>query len=202
MDAETLKRIFEPFFTTESEHGGTGLGLASAYGIIHNHGGVINVYSELGQGSTFNIYLPSSKKDVEKEEQALHKDLLSGSGGILLIDDEPMILDSTSKLLKMLGYTLYTAANGQEALTIYLEKQGNIDLVILDMIMPIMSGSVVLKMLKDINSDVKVILSSGYSMHNEIQKVMEIGCWDFIQKPYNLKELSHVIHRAIYSSET
>jgi two-component system cell cycle sensor histidine kinase/response regulator CckA len=201
MDEETLRRIFEPFFTTKSQEGGTGLGLALAYGIIRNHGGVINAYSELGQGATFNIYLPSSKTNVKKEDQTPRKDLLSGNGNILLVDDESTILDPMSKLLKKLGYTVYPTTSGQEALSAYREKQGSIDLVILDMIMPGMSGSQVLTALKDINPDVKVVLSSGYSMKGEVRKVMEMGCCGFIQKPYNFEELSNIVHQALTGRE-
>jgi two-component system, cell cycle sensor histidine kinase and response regulator CckA len=197
MDSETLKRIFEPFFTTKAHEGGTGLGLASAYGIIRNHGGIINAYSEFGQGSTFTIYLPSSGKKVTEEDQASAKDLRTGSGSILLIDDEPMILGSTSEMLKSLGYTVYPAANGQEAVAVYMDKKDRIDLVILDMILPGMSGAQVLKMLKDTNPGVKVILASGYSMQGEVQKVMDSGCQGFIQKPYRLAELSRLVHEVI-----
>ena len=199
MDSETIRQIFEPFFTTKAEEGGSGLGLASAYGIIRNHGGIINVQSKPGQGSTFNIYIPSSEKKIEKEEdQVSDRGLLSGSGGLLLIDDEPMILSTTSEMLRILGYTVYQAASGQEAVSIYLEKKDKIDLVILDMILPGMTGSQVLKMLQDINPDVKIILSSGYIMHGEVQKVMEAGCCGFIQKPYRYSELSSIVHRILY----
>jgi two-component system cell cycle sensor histidine kinase/response regulator CckA len=200
MDAETLMRIFEPFFTTKAKQGGTGLGLASAYGIIRNHGGAINAYSRLGAGSTFNIYLPSSIKKVHEEDQKTDSGLRSGSGGILLVDDEPMILGPASEVLKMLGYTVYQTASGQEAVSTYLQKKENIDLVILDMILPGMSGSQTLKMLKDINPAVKVILSSGYSMQGEVRKVMEMGCLGFIQKPYNFTDLSNIVYSTINSS--
>ena len=200
MDRETIKKIFEPFFTTKSKQGGTGLGLASAYGIIRNHGGIINAYSEPGQGATFNIYLPSSatKEEGEKDQQA-DKRPSSGSGGVLLIDDEAMILDTASEILKMLGYVVYRAGSGQEGVSIYHEKKNRIDLVILDMIMPGINGPQVLKMLKEINPDVKVILSSGYSMQGEVQKVMESGCVAFIQKPYNILELSSIVQQVLHS---
>lgn len=202
MDPETLRRIFEPFFTTKGQAGGTGLGLASAYGIIRNHGGIITAYSEPGQGSTFHIYLPSSQKNAEKEEQFTDKDLLSGSGRILLIDDEPMILSTASELLKKLGYTVYQAASGQEAVATYMEKKGRIDLVILDMILPGMSGAQVLKMLQDICPGVKVILASGYGLQGEVRKVMEMGCQAFIQKPYRFAELSLMVHQALFPEKT
>jgi len=199
MDQITLKRIFEPFFTTKSEQGGTGLGLASAYGIIRNHGGIINGYSEPGQGSTFNIYLPSSEKKDEKEEvHTQDKRLFLGSGVILIVDDESSILETASELLKMLGYTVYKAESAQEAVSIYRDKN-DIDLVILDMILRGTSGSEVLKALKTINPDVKVILSSGYGLQGEIRKVMEMGCIGFIQKPYNFRDLSRAVYQAMKS---
>jgi two-component system, cell cycle sensor histidine kinase and response regulator CckA len=198
MDGETLKRIFEPFFTTKSDKGGSGLGLASAYGIIRNHGGIIKATSKPGVGSTFNIFLPSSKKNFEEENEAANKGLVFGRGGILLVDDEPMILSSASELLKMLGYTVYQSASGQEAVSTYLAKKDYIDLVILDMILPGMSGAQVLKMLKESNPDVKIILSSGYGMQGEVQNVMESGCRGFIQKPYLFTELSSIVHQVLF----
>ncbi len=197
MDGDTLKRIFEPFFTTKSHTGGSGLGLASAYGIIRNHGGAIQAESEPGAGATFNLYLPSSGKKVINEDKAPDKSLLSGSGGILLVDDEPMILEPAMEILTMMGYTVYPVASGQQAVATYLEKQEKINLVILDMILPGMSGSQVLQMLKERNPDVKVILSSGYSLQGEVLKVMEMGCLGFIQKPYRFSDLSKIVHQAI-----
>ncbi|HOI75681.1 MAG TPA: cache domain-containing protein [Syntrophales bacterium] len=199
MDRETLKRIFEPFFTTRSQEGGTGLGLASAYGIIRNHGGLIKAYSEPGRGSTFNVYLPSSEERVPAEDQGPSEDLLTGSGGILLVDDEPMILESASRMLGALGYTVYPAASGQDAVSMYMEKRDRIDLVILDMILPGISGAQVLRMLREIDPGVRVVLSSGYGLQGEVQKVMESGCRGFIQKPYSMKELSGFLHRVLSS---
>ncbi len=200
MDRETLKRIFEPFFTTRAQEGGTGLGLASAYGIIRNHGGLIKAYSEPGRGSTFNIYLPSSEEKAGEEREGTTGGLLAGSGGILLVDDEPMILEPTARMLGGLGYTIYQAASGQDAVSIYMEKRDRIDLVILDMILPGMSGSQVLAMLRDIDPGVRVILSSGYGLQGEVQKVMEAGCRGFIQKPYSMKELAGIVSRVLCST--
>ncbi len=202
MDAKTLEKIFEPFFTTKSEQGGTGLGLASSYGIIRNHGGIINAYSEPGHGATFHIYLPSSEKKVEKEETPLQdKGLLRGTGGVLLIDDEPFILELGSELLTMLGYTVYQAENKEDALFIYRENMDRIDLIILDMILRGTSGSEVLKTLRTINPEVKVILSSGYGLQGEVQRVMEMGCLGFIQKPYNFSDFSRIVHSALNPPE-
>lgn len=198
MDHETLTRIFEPFFTTRSQQGGTGLGLASSYGIIRNHGGAIHAYSEPGKGSTFSIYLPSSLGKVTEQDQAKPKGLRTGSGSVLLVDDEPTILDTASQLLNMLGYTVFQAASGQEAVDTYREMHDRIDLVILDMIMPGMSGSQTVETLKTINPEVKVILSSGYSLEGEVKKVMEAGCRGFIQKPYIISELAAIVHQVLH----
>lgn len=202
MDKETLKRIFDPFFTTKAQEGGSGLGLASAYGILRSHGGIINAYSEPGQGSTFNIYLPSSAKKAQSEEHLQDKGLQTGSGGILLVDDESAIQETASEMLRALGYTVYQAASGQEALAVYMEKKKHIDLVILDMILPGIGGGQVLKMLQEVNPDVKVILSSGYSMQGEVKKVMDAGCLGFIQKPYRYAELSEMVHQVLHFGKT
>jgi|WetSurMetagenome_2_1015567.scaffolds.fasta_scaffold00139_9 two-component system, cell cycle sensor histidine kinase and response regulator CckA len=198
MDKDTLKRIFEPFFTTRAQQGGTGLGLASAYGIIRNHGGIVNACSEPGHGSKFNIYIPSSeKKNATGQIGKPGKNLLAGSGGILMVDDEPEILNITSQLLEKLGYVVFRAESGRDAIAIYKEKQDLINLVILDMIMPGLSGSQALQGLKEINPHVKVILSSGYSLQGEARDVMEMGCLGFIQKPYKFPELSGIVHKIL-----
>ena len=201
MDQETLMRIFEPFFTTRSQQGGTGLGLASSYGIIRNHGGAIHAYSEPGNGSTFSILLPSSPNRIEKENHAAYKGLRSGSGSILLVDDESTILDTASNLLNILGYTVFQAASGQEAVDTYREMHERIDLIILDMIMPGMSGSQTLETLKMIDPEVKVILSSGYGLQGEVRKVLGTGCRGFIQKPYLISELAAIVHQVLYPKD-
>ncbi|MCE5333072.1 MAG: PAS domain S-box protein, partial [Desulfobacteraceae bacterium] len=200
MDADTLKRVFEPFFTTKLQEGGTGLGLASAYGIIRNHGGFINAYSVPAQGATFNIYLPATEEEVLREEPLPEKDLYPGSGGILVVDDEPAILELASEMLQILGYTVFQAESEAEAVSVYREKQAETDLVILDMILHGTSGAQVLKRLREISPGVKVILSSGYGLQGEVRKVMEMGCLGFIQKPYNFRELSDLVHQVLNPS--
>lgn len=200
MSRETMERIFEPFFSTRAGHGGTGLGLASAYGIIRNHGGMINALSEPGAGSTFNIYLPSSgNKAGSYEEKRVEFPAVEGKGVILIVDDEKSILDVASEFLATLGYTVYIAENEQEAVSIYREKAGEIDLVILDMILRGMSGAQVLRDLREINPEVRVVLSSGYSLQGEVRKVMESGCLGFIQKPYDFTEMSNILHKILHS---
>jgi CheY-like chemotaxis protein len=197
MDEATQKRIFEPFFTTKEMGRGTGLGLASVYGIIKNHGGFINVYSEKGVGTTFNFYLPASKDQVLEQEKALSKTVLKGSETILLVDDEDMIIDVSQDILKLLGYNVLTAKSGEEAIQAYKKNQDKIDMVILDMIMPGMNGGEVYNKLKEIDPDIKVLLSSGYSLNGQAAEILERGCNDFIQKPFNMMDISEKIREIL-----
>jgi PAS domain S-box-containing protein len=196
MDEETQRRLFDPFFTTKNRGRGTGLGLPSAYGIIKNHGGVINVYSEKGSGTTFNLYLPASGKEVA-EDMVVEDTLLAGKETILFVDDEEMIVDVGKDMLESMGYTVITAGSGKAALEIYVERMKDIDLVILDLIMPEMGGEATFEKLKEINPQVKVLLSSGYSINGLADKLLTLGCRGFIQKPYSIKELSARIRETL-----
>ncbi|MDJ0888976.1 MAG: PAS domain S-box protein [Desulfobacterales bacterium] len=191
MDAATRERIFDPFFSTKDEVTGSGLGLASVYGIIKNHSGFIDVYSEKGEGSTFNIYLPASNKKIPKEGPELKQYAVrNGEGTVLLVDDEAIILTVTQKMLERLGYQVLTARSGEEAIELYEEKREEIDLVILDMIMPGMGGGETFDRLKEIDRDVKILLSSGYSINGQAHEILKRGCRGFIQKPFDIEEFS------------
>ena len=192
MDRPTMERIFEPFFTTREMGRGTGLGLASAYGIIQNHGGLINVYSEKGEGSTFSIYLPASSKTVVPEDTSPSR-LEKGQGTLLLVDDEQMILDVGSAMLKKLGYSVHAVASGEEALAHYQKHGETIDLVILDMVMPGMGGGEVFDRLKSMDPEIRVVLFSGYSINGKASEIIDRGCAGFIQKPFNLMQLSEKV---------
>ena len=196
MDKETQNRIFEPFFTTKEMGRGTGLGLASVYGIIKSHGGYIDVESEKGHGTTFTIYLPASDQKIPQADAADDR-LSEGSGTILLVDDEEMVLDVSAKVLNKLGYTVLEAKNGIEAVETYKENQDRVDLIILDMIMPDMSGGEAYDKMKEINPHVRVLLSSGYSIDGQATEILNRGCDGFIQKPFNLKELSAKINKIL-----
>jgi two-component system cell cycle sensor histidine kinase/response regulator CckA len=189
MDESTIAKIFDPFFTTKEMGRGTGLGLASAYGILRNHGGFIAVASKINEGSTFDFYLPASFKEVVKEK-SFEKTLLKGSETILIIDDEDMIIDVTSRMLKKLGYKFLIAQSGHEALELFAAEKNHIDLVILDMIMPGMGGKDTYEALKKINPDVKILLSSGYSISGEAMELINRGCNGYIQKPFSYAQLS------------
>lgn len=196
MDEETQRRIFEPFFTTKSLGRGTGLGLATVYGIIKAHEGIITVYSKPGEGSSFHIYLPASPKEPAREFK-FDEGIARGSGTILVIDDEPMILKVADHLLRALGYHVITASGGKEGLRIYRERGLEIDLVILDMIMPDMEGGEVFESLKRMNSQIKVLLSSGYSINGRAREILKRGCVGFLQKPFTLAELSQKVKDAL-----
>jgi two-component system cell cycle sensor histidine kinase/response regulator CckA len=197
IDKADTARVFEPFFTTKEMGRGTGLGLASVYGIVKGHGGHINVYSEKGQGTTFTIYLPASAREVEAEVRHAPATVQKGQETVLLIDDEEMIIDVGRGLLGELGYTVLAALSGPEALEMYRQNAGRIDIVIMDMIMPGLGGGETFDRLKRINPNVKVLLSSGYSINGQASKIMERGCNGFIQKPFTLKQLSAKIREIL-----
>jgi two-component system cell cycle sensor histidine kinase/response regulator CckA len=190
MDEATRQRIFEPFFTTKEMGRGTGLGLASVYGIIKNHGGFINVYSEKGEGAAFNIYLPASESEVRGRRPEVSEDVRHGDETVLLVDDEDMIIDVGEQLLQKLGYEVLIARSGKEAIEIYEKDKDKIDIVILDMIMPDMSGGDTFDSLKETNPEIKVLLSTGYSIDGQATEILNRGCNGFIQKPFNMKQLS------------
>jgi|GEM_PF-1067739 len=197
MDKETRDRIFEPFFTTKGLASGTGLGMASAYGIIKGHGGYINVDSKIGEGTTFSIYLPATEK-VIKEKKVLSDKVVKGKGIVLLVDDEEMVLEAGEVLLNHLGYEVLLAENGQEALDLYKKHRDKIDLVLLDMVMPVMGGGEAFDRMKEINTNVKVLLSSGYSLEGEAKEILKRGCDAFIQKPFKTEQLSQKIQELLH----
>jgi two-component system cell cycle sensor histidine kinase/response regulator CckA len=193
---EHLPKIFDPFFTTKSLGGGTGLGLSMVYGIIRNHLGAITVESELHQGACFTIYLPESSEFPFQPTEIIQK-TEKGSELILLVDDEEMITGVGKEMLAALGYSVMTAASGFEAIEIAQALKNDIDLVIIDMIMPKMSGGELFDQLMQINPQFRTVLSSGYSVEGDAQKILDRGCRGFIQKPFNLSKLSEKIREIL-----
>ncbi len=189
MDKKTMERIFDPFFTTKEMGRGTGLGLASAYGIIKGHSGYIDVESGEGKGTTFSVFLPASKNKVQKVVISA-KEVIEGTGTVLLVDDEEMILEVGRDLLEAIGYRVLLSRGGKKAIEIYERNRGEIDIVVLDMVMPNMGGGKVYDRMKEIDSNVKVLLSSGYSINGEATEILKRGCNGFIQKPFSMKVLS------------
>lgn len=192
---EVKDHIFEPFYTTKGKGKGTGLGLATVYGIIKNHSGCINCYSEPERGTTFTIYLPVSKKEIIER----HSDIkvIRGNETILVVDDEEDVRNLAKKQLENLGYKVILARDGIEAVEIYKKEKGKIDLVLLDMIMPNIAGKETYCVIKKINPEVKVLLTSGFSQNGKASEILQEGVIGFIQKPFKLCELSKVIYEAL-----
>lgn len=201
MDAETRQKIFNPFFTTKEMGRGTGLGLASVYGIIKNHDGIIDVESRQGEGTTFTVYLPASEKKSEQETLE-SPEIVKGAGTVLLVDDEEMIVEVGAEMIRAIGYDVITASQGHQAIDIYKERGPEIDVVLLDMIMPNMGGGELFDQLKNIDNDVRVILSSGYSLDGKASEIINRGCNGFIQKPFDIKELSGKLHQVIQEDDS
>jgi len=196
MDEATRLKIFEPFFTTKEMGRGTGLGLAFVYGILKNHGGFINVYSEKGEGTTFNIYLPLTDREAQ-QEHLTDDSLIKGSGTILLVDDEEMIREVGQAMLEKLGYRTIVAVGGEQAVDVIKRKGNEIDLVILDLIMPGMDGGQTFDRIMEIRPELPVILSSGYAINGKANDIMQRGCSGFIQKPFNLSGLSQKVQKIL-----
>ena len=197
MDKKTMACIFDPFFSTKGLAKSAGLGLASAYGIIKNHDGYIDVESKKGQGTTFYVYLPASEKKVGEIVKGSEVATERGTGTILLVDDEDMVLDVGTQLLKSLGYSVLEARDGMEAIDIYKKKSGIIDMVFLDIVMPGMSGRDTYDRLREIDPDIKVLLSSGYDIDTQAAEILDRGANSFIQKPFALKDLSQKIKKVM-----
>jgi CheY-like chemotaxis protein len=178
---------------------GTGLGLATVYAIIKNHRGIIRVDSQPGQGTTFHIFLPVSAK-AAVAESTRDDAILRGSGTVLLVDDEDGIRMVAGRILEQLGYHVLSAESGLRALEIYRREGDRIDLVILDMLMPGKGGAETFQDLIGIDPGVRVLLSSGYSLDGEAQRVMAAGARGFIQKPYRLAMLSHKVAEILATS--
>lgn len=196
MSKEVLERIFEPFYTTKSVGAGTGLGLAAVYGTVRGHGGVLDVYSEPGNGTHFRMLLPSSEDPVATGS-AHAAEIVRGTGHVLLVDDEPVIRNLGRDMLRSLGYEVSLADGGEEALAIFRERGDGIDLIVLDLIMPGLNGSQVLAELKRIDNDVRVLIASGFRRDVDLPQADGDGAAGFIGKPFVLSSLSQAVASAL-----
>ena len=194
-----LEKIFDPFFTTKEQGKGTGLGLSMVFGIVKNHGGILEVESDMGAGTLFKVYLPLADGSVEAKDADSSRiaEPEPGRGRILLIDDQETVRDVCSAMLSTLGYTVSTAADGREGVEQYRRFGKDVDLVIVDMIMPNLGGRECFREIKSMNPGVRALLSSGFSLDGSVQEIMDEGIAGFIQKPYRLEELSDAVAKAI-----
>lgn len=201
MDSEIQKHIFEPFFTTKKTGMGTGMGLASVYGTIQNHHGAITVYSEVDKGTVFRIFLPLNDEAGDFDEKKIKKikKIKKGNARILLVDDEQLVRELGADSLRNLGYKVTLCGDGEEAVEYYKKSWKEIDLVILDMIMPKMGGRETFLAMRDINPEIKAVLCSGFSSENESQEILDEGLLGFIAKPFTQSELSEKISSALES---
>jgi CheY-like chemotaxis protein len=189
MDRATIEHIFEPFFTTKGIGQGTGLGLAMVYGIVKSHNGYILCYSEPGHGTTFKIYLPTIEEGPEVQREREMGLPPGGTETILLVDDEEPVRDLGRQMLEIAGYRVLVASDGEEAVAIYIDRMEEVDLVILDLIMPGMGGKACLETLVRLNPRVKVLIASGYSVNGQPEEALRSGARGFVDKPYELRYL-------------
>jgi two-component system, cell cycle sensor histidine kinase and response regulator CckA len=197
MDTKTAAKVFDPFFTTKSKDKGTGLGLAMVYNIVQQHGGFIDVYSELGLGSTFSVYLPVLQEAPQDKSLEIRAELVLGQGLVLVVDDEAMIRHTAREILETCGYSVILAGDGQVGLDIFRQRHSEIAVILLDMLMPKMSGKETYVEMKKIDPHLKVLFSSGFKQDERVEEVLRLGVQGFVQKPYTLQILSTAIHKAI-----
>jgi two-component system, cell cycle sensor histidine kinase and response regulator CckA len=200
MDKETCGRIFEPFFTTKEIGRGTGLGLAMVYGIVKQHQGHITVYSEVGKGTTFRVYLPALQGEVETDVETTGIMPAFGTETVLLVDDEEFVRELGARILTKYGYTVLQAVNGREGLDLFKKERSGISLVILDLIMPEMGGTECLKELLKIDPQVKVLVASGYSADASVKEKIQLGAKGFVTKPFRVNELLRDVRRVLDES--
>ena len=199
---ELLGRIFEPFFTTKPQGKGTGMGLAMVYGIVRNHGGWVEVVSEPGRGTTFQVFLPAAGPPAGGELPLVATDLRAppGVGRILVVDDEKVVRDVVARMLRALGYDVVTAADGRQAVEYYRQFGQDVSLVIIDMLMPGMDGRACFAALRQVNSDVKAILSTGWGTGTTVRDVLGDGMRGLVQKPFQASVLAEAVRRALGDS--
>ncbi len=195
---DVLLHLFEPFFTTKEPGKGTGLGLAQVYGIVTQHNGHIGVETKVGQGTTFRVYLPASRTSDDAAAEEISSTPEGKGEVILLVEDNEKLREGGQSLLESLGYQVLTAANGREALKVYkAEREGGIDLVLTDLVMPEMGGKQLIQELKKDSPDIKALAATGYVMWKDLEKLEEEGFLDVVHKPFDVDTLARVIRQAL-----
>ena len=197
IENQLLAKIFEPFFTTKEAAKGTGLGLSMAYGIIHQHKGAIEVESELGVGSKFTVYLPPSSARPEAEAPSLKREVSGGEETILFAEDQEEVLALMQGLLEQKGYRIFPALNGEEALKVFSENPGQFELIILDMVMPKLSGRSVFEQIRARYPSLPVIFSTGYSSNQLDEEFIRNNAFKLLRKPYSPDDLYHAVREAL-----
>jgi signal transduction histidine kinase len=196
MDALTLSRAMEPFFTTKEKGKGTGLGLASVYGTVKSHTGYFELKSTIKAGTTAEIYLPLAENVEQKASEAPHE-IPRGNGRILLVDDEEIVRNVASEMIQMLGYSVIVSSDGRDALEYYKGHFREIDLVVLDIVMPRLGGFDCFMGMKAVNPAIKAFAFSGYVINDEVNKMLKQGALGFVQKPFDVKSFSKAIQEAL-----
>jgi two-component system cell cycle sensor histidine kinase/response regulator CckA len=195
---ENIPRIFEPFFSTKEPGKGSGMGLAMAYGIVKNHGGILDVRSVPGKGTTFRVLVPTSSKEILPSPAPLPDEpVVGGTETILFVDDEESLRILAVEMLGRLGYQVLTAGNGLEAVNTFTERHGEIAVVILDMIMPGLGGEETFHRLKEIDPSARILISSGYAVEGRPQSLLSAGAAGFLQKPYRVGTLAATLRRIL-----
>jgi CheY-like chemotaxis protein len=198
-----LDRIFEPFFTTKDVDQGTGLGLSMVYGIVNQHNGHINVYSEIGHGTTFKIYLPIVPDDAINELRETLPRLTGGNETVLVADDEEALRNLSRDVLEALGYTVITAENGEQAKEIFTQRSDSIDLLLFDVVMPITGGLEAYQTIRDAGHKIQVVFMTGYSAEifdNSKARMFDLDMLPIIQKPYTLDALGRIVRETLDGS--
>jgi CheY-like chemotaxis protein len=201
MSPSVLKRIFEPFFTTKEEGKGTGMGLPAVYGAVRVHRGAIRVRSTLGQGTTFEVLLPAHDATTSERKSDHPPPPSRGRARILLVDDEPVVRDVGAQMLESLGYTVVCCQDGAEAVALYEDRFSEIDLVVMDMVMPRMNGRDAFRRMKLANPRVRALLCSGFSMDGAAQAMLDEGMLGFLDKPFDLSTLARRVDEALRAGE-
>ncbi len=197
MPADILERIFDPYFTTKEKGRGTGLGLSVVHGIVKSHKGTITCKSMPGQGTTFEIFLPEIEFKKEAVTSRTGTSSLNGTERILFIDDEQILVKATKERLRYLGYRVVTRTSSIEALDLFQKHPEQFDLVITDIIMPVMTGDKMAQEFLKIRSDIPIILCTGYSEHMTEEKAKELGIREFLMKPFEIEDLAKIIRKVL-----